>query len=56
MELSNEADQVEQPALTADRLLASGLIGMWCDRDDLGDSVEYARQLREQAQQRRLEP
>lgn len=38
--------------LTARQLLNSGLIGMWKDRNDIPDSVEYARRLREQAQRR----
>jgi hypothetical protein len=38
--------------LTVGRLRRSGLLGLWQDRDDLGDSSVYARQLREQAQQR----
>ena len=38
--------------LTAGRLRQSGLIGLWQDRDDIGDSSVYARQLREQAQER----
>lgn len=42
-----------RPRLTAHRLLRSGLIGLWKDRKDLGDSAAYARQLREQAQSRR---
>lgn len=42
----------ETTGLTAERLLASGLIGLWQEREGLGDSVEYARQLRERAQQR----
>jgi hypothetical protein len=29
-----------------------GLIGMWKDRDDIGDSVEFARKLRERTWQR----
>jgi hypothetical protein len=33
-------------------LTANGLIGMWADRDDIGDSVEFARRLRERAQTR----
>ena len=37
--------------LTVGRLRRSGLIGLWKDRDDIGDSSVYARQLREQAQQ-----
>jgi hypothetical protein len=38
--------------LTVGRLRRSGLIGIWQDRDDIGDSSVYARQLREQAQRR----
>ncbi len=40
------------PHLTANRLLHSGLIGIWKDRKDIEDSTAYARQLREQAQRR----
>lgn len=32
--------------------LHSEYFGMWRDRDDIGDSVEYARRLREQAWKR----
>ena len=39
--------------MTGRDILESGLVGMWKDRTDIGDSVEYARQLREQAQTRR---
>lgn len=28
---------------------ANGLIGDWADRDDIGDSLEYARELKRQA-------
>ena len=38
--------------LTVGRLRKSGLIGLWQDRDDIGDSSVYPRQLREQAQER----
>ncbi len=43
-----EAEPIEQPRrqMTAKDLLESGLVGMWADRDDIGDSVEFARQLR----------
>ncbi len=41
------------PGITAADLLRSGLVGMWADRTDIGDSREYARRLREQAQTRR---
>jgi len=40
--------------MTAGDLLASDLIGMWADRSDIGDSVEFARKLREAAQHRDL--
>jgi hypothetical protein len=38
--------------LTGRRLIGSGLVGMWEDRTDIGDSVEFARKLREKAQRR----
>ena len=31
---------------------AEGVFGAWANRDDIGDSAEYARKLREQAQNR----
>ncbi len=43
---------VLRPRLTVRQLRESGLIGLWKDRNDIGDSVAYARQLREQAQRR----
>ena len=50
---------VEEPALetekspmTASDLIASGLVGLWSDRSDIGDSREFARRLREEAQTR----
>jgi len=36
-------------------LRASGLVGMWKDRKDIGDSSEFARKLRERAQKREKE-
>lgn len=59
-------DAVEQPALGAGaaadqetagsqmltELMATGAIGMWKNRDDIQDSSEFARQLRERAQTR----
>lgn len=38
--------------LTVGQLRRSGLIGLWQDRDDIDDSSIYARQLREEAQER----
>ncbi|PSQ72149.1 MAG: hypothetical protein BRD31_01660 [Bacteroidetes bacterium QH_2_64_26] len=37
---------------TASRLRSSPLAGLWADRSDLPDSLEYARFLREKAQKR----
>ncbi len=33
-------------------LEAAGIVGMWADREDIGDSVEFARSLRRQAETR----
>ena len=38
--------------LSAVDLLNSGLVGIWADRIDIGDSLEFARRLRELAQNR----
>jgi hypothetical protein len=42
--------------MTASDLLDSDLVGMWAERTDIGDSREFARRLREQAQSRRRGP
>ena len=39
--------------MTGKDLLESGLIGLWKDRPDIGDSLQYARKLRQQAETRR---
>ena len=39
--------------LTVEELLNSGLVGIWKDRTDIGDSLEFARKLREQSWKRR---
>ena len=38
--------------LTARELLQSGLVGMWADREDIGDSLSFARRFRKQAERR----
>lgn len=38
--------------MTAADLLKSGMVGMWAERKDIGDSLKYARTLREQAEHR----
>ena len=41
------------PIRTAADLLQSGLVGIWADRSDIGDSREFARRLRYEAEHRR---
>ena len=48
-ELSAESGS---PRFPAQKLLDSGIIGLWESRKDIGDSSDYARQLRESAQRR----
>jgi hypothetical protein len=50
--LIEKVRQAQKP-MTGKDLLNSGLVGMWAKRKDLGDSVDYARKLRTQAQSRR---
>ncbi|MCX6082335.1 MAG: hypothetical protein NTW32_22635 [Chloroflexi bacterium] len=38
--------------MTGSDLLASGVVGLWAKRKDLGDSLEFARQLRQNAEHR----
>jgi hypothetical protein len=39
--------------LTAHGLLQSGLVGLWADRSDIGDSLTFARDLRRRAERHR---
>jgi predicted RNase H-like HicB family nuclease len=41
--------------MTGEALLASGLVGIWADRTDIGDTLEFARELRKQAEKREHE-
>ncbi len=47
-----ESSVTSKPRLTAHQLLHSELVGLWKDREDIGDSATYVRQLREKAQGR----
>jgi hypothetical protein len=38
--------------ITGAELLASGLVGLWADREDIADGGEYARELRRKAGRR----
>lgn len=42
--------------LTVRQLKRSGIIGIWKDRTDIENGVEYARRLRKQAEKRRTMP
>ncbi|MBZ0291798.1 MAG: hypothetical protein K8L99_04450 [Anaerolineae bacterium] len=42
----------ELRGISAKEILAADFVGMWKDRSDLDDSVEYARQLRKRASRR----
>ncbi len=44
-------DEPKRP-LTAKDLLESGLVGLWKDRTDIGDTLEFARELRRQSNAR----
>ncbi len=52
---SHLIDRVRQTGkpMKAKDLLNSSLVGMWSKRQDIGDSVAFARKLRTQAQTRR---
>jgi len=43
---------VEKRPLTASDLLQSNLVGMWANRKEISDSLEFARQLRHTAEHR----
>jgi hypothetical protein len=52
---AQEAQARPKPGTGAElvaELTASGFIGAWEDRSDIGDSVEFARRLRERAESR----
>ena len=53
---SREQVGIGESELTAQGLLESGLVGLWADRDDIGNNLEYARQLRREAEHRRSSP
>ena len=49
---AEEEGGADPPILTAADLASSDVVGLWADRADIPDSREFARQLREKAQQR----
>jgi hypothetical protein len=48
-------EAVAEKGGTAGDLLRSPLFGLWKNRTDIGDSVDYARKLRAKAERRRCE-
>ncbi|NOX63247.1 MAG: hypothetical protein GXP42_15075 [Chloroflexi bacterium] len=47
---TTESKETERAAGTGQDLLESPLFGIWADRDDIEDSIAYARQLRSSAE------
>ncbi|RLC78820.1 MAG: hypothetical protein DRI61_09205 [Chloroflexi bacterium] len=52
--LRSRVAEEEEPVRkgTAEELAGSPLVGLWADREDIGDSVEFVRKLREQIERR----
>lgn len=50
--LAEQEHEAETPSFTAATLLASEVVGLWEKREDIGDSSDFARNLREQVQHR----
>jgi hypothetical protein len=50
---SREQAELGPQQLTARALLQSEVVGLWADREDIGNSLDFARQLRHQAEHRR---
>jgi hypothetical protein len=53
VEIEIRSSDIEGVSLGA--LLESGLVGLWANRTDISDSVEFARDLRRRASRRNLE-
>jgi len=50
--LVEPSEEQTRKLTTADDLLNSGLVGLWANRADLGDSLDFARDLRKKAETR----
>ena len=50
--LVEPAKTTAERSMTGADLLKSGLVGMWAGRKDIGDSLEFAHQLRQKAEKR----
>ena len=49
-----QAPTPEGGYITAGELARSEIVGMWADRDDIGDSVEFVNQLRRRIERREI--
>jgi hypothetical protein len=50
---SREPAESGSKPLTARTLLQSEVVGLWADREDIDDSLDFARRLRQEAERRR---
>ena len=50
--LVEPAETTVEKSMTGADLLKSGLVGIWAERKDISDSLEFARQLRQKAEKR----
>ena len=50
--LVEPVDNSVERSMTGSDLLRSGLVGMWAERKDIDDSLEFARELRKEAEKR----
>ena len=50
--LVEPAENPAEKSMTGADLLKSGLVGIWAERKDIGDSLEFAHQLRQKAEKR----
>jgi hypothetical protein len=58
-ELFDEEDEPssapKQQPLTVKALLESGIVGLWKDRTDIGDTLEYVQRMKDERRERRQE-
>ncbi len=47
------SSSLDKQILTGRELLESGLVGLWKDRTDIGDTLEYVQRLKDQGRRRR---
>ena len=53
VEIESEETKEIKSYITAKEILDSGIVGIWEDREDISDSTEFVRQLREAEERRR---